>query len=339
MENVKMVTSQDELISKAKIRLQVAKSNYGACKVNHANEVKELEYYHQKKLRQLEGKLQHQLQPLEQAIAHAEHELRLLTDVEYAIAYKKEQERKLAEEKRKREEKERLGAEERLCQEFISGYILEADKEFLISIFMKLKANQRLEVEQISWLETKGKNYFQKHSNLYKTYHCIEAEYYVAEYKKDGDVWNVINASSHFRKANLAQKAHDLLFNGILYKTQRNKRLRTAFWTTFGGVKRDLGRFHEGIKMAEEAHQLSPNDYRPCTLLGALHFEIREYETGTEWFNIAEELGAPQHNTDAEIKAVFHKADNQGKEKLRAYLSSLDPKRYAWVNLQNKQKK
>lgn len=305
-----MTISNNELISKAKIRLQVAKSKYGACKVNHANEVEKLEYYHQKELQQLA-----------QIIADAEHELRLLTDVDY------------------KQEQERLAAEEELRQEFVSGFIREADKEFLTSIFMKLKANQRLEVEQISWLETKGKNYFQKHSNFYKTYHRIEAEYYVSEYRKNNNVWNVINASSHFRKANLAHKAHDLLFNGILYKTQRNRRLRTAFYTTFGGTKRDLGQFSDGIKMAKEAHELSPNDYRPCTLLGALYFEIHDYETGTEWFNKAEKLGAPQHNTDAEIKAVFHKADNQGKEKLRTYLLALDPKRYAWVNSQTKAKK
>ena len=129
---------------------------------------------------------------------------------------------------------------------------------------------------------------------------------------------------------------YPILTRTILYDFIPNKKLKSAFLTTFGGVKRDLGHFQAGIEMAEKAHVLLPKEFRPCTLLGALYFEIREYTTGSEWFEKAEELGAPKHNTDAEIKAIYHKADKEKKKELKNYLLSLDTKRYAWLNKSEK---
>lgn len=133
----------------------------------------------------------------------------------------------------------------------------------------------------------------------------------------------------------MSREAEQLL-SSIQQKVIPNKKLKSAFLTTFGGVKRDLGHFQAGIEMAEMAHVLLPKEFRPCTLLGALYFEIREYTTGSEWFEKAEELGAPKHNTDAEIKAIYHKADKEKKKELKNYLLSLDTKRYAWLNKSEK---
>lgn len=320
MEQHFMLTITDT-ISKAKIQLQVAKSRYDACKVNHQNLLIEVEQRHQRELKSLE-----------EAIQKAEHEVRLLTDPKYLKAYQEKQERQ-------HQERERIALVEQLFKEFSITYIPNAEREILLPMLNKLKQNQRLNTDNIAWLETEGKKYFQKHSTFYKTYHRLEAEYYVERYKRDKRVWNLVNASSHYRKAQLAETANTLLFSNVLNKIpQKDRKLRAAFWTTFGGVKRDLGKFHDGIKMAIEAHQLAPKDYRPCTLLGALHFEIWDYPTGTKWFDLAEKLGAPQDNTDAEIKSVYHKADKEEKAKLKAYLLNLNPHRYAWVN-QNQSKK
>ena len=162
-------------------------------------------------------------------------------------------------------------------------------------------------------------------------YHRIEAQYQQQLFEKNKGIWHAVNASSHLRKADAAKEAEHFL-SQISPRKIADKKKKSAFLTTFGGVKRDLGDFAAGVEMAKEAHTSLPKDYRPCTLLGALYFELKEYPTGTEWFTMAEKLGAPQQNADAEIKAVYAKADRAGKEKLRAYLLSLDTKRYAWLN-------
>lgn len=51
---------------------------------------------------------------------------------------------------------------------------------------------------------------------------------------------------------------------------------------------RDLRRLDEAKALASEAHQLTSSDYRPCTLLGAVHIELGELPTGHEWYAKAE---------------------------------------------------
>lgn len=222
--------------------------------------------------------------------------------------------------------------EDKLLDFFKIGYFQFSDRPNLIPILIKLKENQRLTPEEVVWLETSGKeNYFKKKQKTYLTYHRIEAEYYLSLYHQNKSVWHLVNASSHFRKADLSNKIHDILESKNIKINQNDKKLHSAFLTTLGGVKRDLGFFTDGIKMAQEAHEYVPQDYRPCTLLGALYFEINQYDIGTKWFDKAEELGAPQHDTDAEIRAIYHKANKAEKEQLKAYLLQLNPIRYAWL--------
>jgi hypothetical protein len=62
---------------------------------------------------------------------------------------------------------------------------------------------------------------------------------------------------------------------------------------------RDLRRPSEAIQMGETAHSLMPRDYRPCTLLGAVHMEQREFERGHAWYEKARERGAPEESIDS----------------------------------------
>lgn len=293
-------------------------------KNRHIQEIDDLKDRHAKELLKLEQQNQKNLQLAQKEISELEHKIKLETDKEYAEKY-------YAEQKRIQEEQEKKDLEQKFLQSFGLSFVDSKHREVLFLILKKLGGKERLSEEDTIWLNTKGKEYFYKESEIYKTYHKIEAEYYADLFNKAQDSWNAVNACSHFRKAKLAQKAESL-FGSILNKKFQNKRLKSAFFTTFGGVMRDLLKFQEGIKLAEQAHNLSPNDYRPCTLLGALHFEIYEYEQGQEWFDMAEELGAPEKNADAEIKAIYHKADKAGKEKLKTHLLGQDPIRYAWLD-------
>ncbi|WP_394261397.1 hypothetical protein [Moraxella boevrei] len=296
-------------------------------KHRHIKEINDLKSKQNLELTKLEQQNKSNLQSIQKEIDELQHKIRLETDKEYAEKY-------YAEQKRIQEEKEKKELEKKFINSFGLSFVDNSHRDMLFLILKKLSGKERLSEEDTIWLNTKGKKYFYKENEIYKTYHKIEAEYYVKLFNQNKDIWNAVNACSHFRKARLAQKAESL-FGDILNKKFQNKRLKSAFFTTFGGVMRDLSKFHEGVKLAEQSYNLSPNDYRPCTLLGALYFEIGEYGKGQEWFNRAEELGAPEKNADAEIKAIYHKADKVGKEKIKAHLLSQDPIRYAWLNKGN----
>lgn len=295
----------------------------------HKKEIEQLQEKHAAELLQLKSQYQANLRKIQKEIEAVHHQIKMETDPVYAAAYH-------AEQKRKQEERERLAMEQKYLHSFDIYYpVPEKDRPLLFPVLGKLSIGERLSDNEKIWLETEGKGYFNKGNKVYLTYHCIEAEHEQRLFDEDKNVWHAVNASSHFRKANMSREAEQLL-SSIQQKVIPNKKLKSAFLTTFGGVKRDLGHFQAGIEMAEMAHVLLPKEFRPCTLLGALYFEIREYTTGSEWFEKAEELGAPKHNTDAEIKAIYHKADKEKKKELKNYLLSLDIKRYAWLNKSEK---
>lgn len=321
-------------------KLQEVKKQYSVCQSKytsnsrvmaerHLREMADLKSRHTQEIEKLKKQNIAELDKIQKEIKEIEHQLKLQNDPEYAAAYH-------AEQKRKQEERERIEAEKRFLQSFDIDWIANTDRQKLFPILRKLSLSERLSEEEVVWLETTGKqNYFSKQSKVYQTHNRLEAEYYIDVFQKQKIVWHAVNASSHLRKAQLAERAETLL-KDITQNKITDKKLKSAFFTTFGGVKRDLDKFYEGIELAETAHELSPKDYRPCTLLGALHFEIREYTTGSEWFATAERLGAPTHNTDAEIKAVYYKANKEKKAELKAYLLKVDPKRYAWVKKSDK---
>lgn len=307
---------------------QISNDNYLAKRQKitqkHEHELEQLRTRQSWELVALERQHEEELKKIKAEKKEILHQIKLENDPDYAAVY-------YAEQKRKQEEKERLEKESVFLRSFGLDGIANTDRNKLFPILRKLDIGERLSEEDVAWLETTGKRYFAKDSKIYRMYHRIEAQHHQQLFEKSKDIWHTVNASSHLRKADAAKEAEHFL-SQISPRKISDKKLKSAFLTTFGGVKRDLGAFAEGVEMAKEAHASSPKDYRPCTLLGALYFELKEYPTGTEWFTMAEKLGAPQQNADAEIKAVYAKADRAGKEKLRAYLLSLDTKRYAWLN-------
>ena len=295
----------------------------------HKKEIGQLQEKHAAELLQLKKRHQANMQKIQKEMETVRHQIKMETNPVYAAAYH-------AEQKRKQEERERLAMEQKYLHSFDIYYpVPKKDRPLLFSVLGKLSIGERLSDNEKIWLETEDKGYFNKGNKVYLTYHCIEAEHEQRLFDEDKNVWHAVNASSHFRKANISREAEQLL-SGIQQKVIPNKKLKSAFLTTFGGVKRDLGHFQAGIEMAEMAHVLLPKEFRPCTLLGALHFEIGEYVTGSEWFEKAEKLGAPKHNADAEIKSIYHKADKEKKKELKRYLLFLDAKRYAWLNTSEK---
>ena len=198
----------------------------------------------------------------------------------------------------------------------------------LMIILKKVDTEERLSQEDFVWLSSVGEDYLS--DQLRTAYHRLEADFFASEFKKTRDPWMAVNASGHYRKCNRASDADSLLGN-INVEQQKSPKLKSALCTTRGGVMRDLGRRDEALRLGEKAHALKVDDYRPCTLLGAIHMETGNYSVGQEWYAKAIERGATVDSVDQDLRNIFYRADNTKQGEMRAFLLSDDPVRYAWV--------
>ena len=198
----------------------------------------------------------------------------------------------------------------------------------LMDILKRVDAGQRLSEEDFVWLSFVGKDYFTE--ELRAAYHRLEADSFTSEFKKTHDPWAAVNASGHYRKCGCAGEA-DSLLGTISVEQQKSLKLKSALCTTRGGVMRDLGRWNEALRLGEKAHAFRPDDYRPCTLLGAVHWDMGNYHLGQEWFAKAVERGAKDDDVDQELRNIFFRADEAKRIQMREFLLREDPIRYAWV--------
>jgi hypothetical protein len=201
------------------------------------------------------------------------------------------------------------------------------DMSRLLVILQRLEDGERLGDPDVLWLDER--EYFTHEVRI--AYHRNEALYCSQCFEQTRDPWHVVNGSSHFRKAGEPQNAV-ALFALVDLSAIQDKHLRSALCTTAGGAKRDLQDFKEALRRAHEAHDLDPKSFHPCTLLGAVHYELGEYPVGDEWFAKAIARGAQVAGVDSELRVIFRRADKKRQEALRRHLLSVDPSRYAWVN-------
>lgn len=221
--------------------------------------------------------------------------------------------------KRNRELRERYG---------VDGFVDESDFRQLMAILRKLDSAERLSEAETVWLKCQGRGYASE--EVLYAHNRLEADYYLGEFRKTGDVWQLVNASGHLRKCDSSREAH-----GHLVKIQdgalKQAKLKSAVRTTHGGVLRDLGRYNEALQLAEEAHRLLPNSFRPCTLLGALNIEMGHIALGHEWYSKAEERGAKPGSIESEIRSLLGRMPPEQREFVVGQLLSIDPVQYAWL--------
>ena len=201
-----------------------------------------------------------------------------------------------------------------------------------MDILRRVDRGTRLNEDDIVWLTTKDFEYGYYTPELRERYHENEAEFYAGEFRKSKDPWFAVNASSHYRKCGWARIA-DSMLNTITVSRLKNNKLKSALCTTHGGVKRDLGKHDEALALGEQAHQLTPKDFRPCTLLGAVNMEIGNHILGESWYEKAIERGASEKSVDADLRSIFMRAEPAKREELRAYLLGKDPYRYSWARM------
>lgn len=199
----------------------------------------------------------------------------------------------------------------------------------LMDILWRFDDGNRLTDDDVLWLTTEGQDYYSE--ILQAAFHEREAEFYASEYRRTSDPWSAVNASGHFRKCEQARKAHDLLAS-IPSERQKAPKLKSAIATTHGGVMRDLRRLDEALRLGNQAHALTPNNFRPCTLLGAVSFELGQYDIARDWYAKAIERGATERSIDYDLRGIFLRADSAKREEIKAFLLREDPARYRWVN-------
>ena len=96
----------------------------------------------------------------------------------------------------------------------------------MIKILLKLEKGDRLSEKNTLWLSTN--DYFSEYPEIKRKFHENEAMFYRQCFEKDNDPWQVVNASSHYRKANRTTEALEVL-SKIEVTSQRNKHLKSAF--------------------------------------------------------------------------------------------------------------
>lgn len=237
----------------------------------------------------------------------------------HAERLQRESDPKFIARQRNREMRERYG---------VDGFVDESDFRRLMAILRKLDGAKRLSEEDAVWLKSEGREYASE--EILHAHNRLEADYYLGEFRKAGDVWQLVNASGHLRKCDASKEAHDLL-EKIQDGALKQAKLRSAVRTTHGGVMRDLGRYNEALKLADEAHRLLPNSFRPCTLLGALNIEMGNIALGHEWYSKAEERGAKAGSIESEIRSLLGRMPPEKRESVIGQLLSIDPVQYAWL--------
>lgn len=215
----------------------------------------------------------------------------------------------------------------------LDAFIARENYPKLMGLLRNLDKGSRISAEEFIWLSTQDDNNYERYltTEIADRYHFVEANHLAAEFKRTGDPWHAVNASGHFRKCEKPKEADQLLSKIEISRTKGVK-LQSALYTTNGGVKRDLREFDMALKMGFWAHELTPRDFRPCTLLGAVYYEQGNYEQGKTWYDKAVKRGFEESQVDYELKSIFRRLDQDKQIAMREHLLSLNPKRYKWAN-------
>lgn len=216
-----------------------------------------------------------------------------------------------------------------LRSRFGIGYV---DAEYyprVMSLLRRVSTGDRLNADDVVWLKTEAEECWTE--ELQRAWNAIEAEALTRAWNTSGDPWDAINASSHWRKAAKPNSALDLT-EAALTKTHHTPKIQSALLTTQGGALRDQRRLDDAKSVGLEAHRLMPDDFRPCTLLGAVHIELGDLVVGYSWYAKAEKLGATQRAVDQDLRSLLARASKSEQLRIREFLIVQDPERFAWLH-------
>ncbi|MEH6465582.1 MAG: hypothetical protein V7771_17000 [Shewanella psychromarinicola] len=268
--------------------------------------IKDIEAQYQSKLEAIEAQKQHELEEQRKAI-----EVEIQTKAAEKLRVEKEAE---VERKKHFSDFPKLG---------INNIPKHSRAEELLQ---KLMARP-ISIDEKKWLVSQGIV-----SDLIdKKYHLHLAHQHFQNWKQKSLPWELVNASAAYRKAEVLTKIKKALDESYPFNIPKNeKKLKSALLTTYGGVCRDLKDYVNSIKLGLEAHKVTPLNFRPCTLLGAVYLSTGEFDLGHEWYGKAKERGFSQDAYDNDIKSVYFRASDEMKNRLKQNLIATGHK-YKWL--------
>ncbi|CAJ1812838.1 hypothetical protein [Aeromonas hydrophila] len=210
----------------------------------------------------------------------------------------------------------------------VTGYVESHHLKQLMAILLKLDAGTRLLETETIWLKSNGREFETK--EILHTYNRFEADHWLAEYRNSKNPWSAVNASGHLRKCAASNEAIALL-SAIPAKRQGQPKLKSAILTTHGGAMRDRGEHTAALNMGAEAHRLQPNNFRPCTLLGAVCIELGNISEGHEWYCKAEARGAGRDSIMSDVRSLLTRMTADKREAVIAELLRIHPEQYRWL--------
>lgn len=182
--------------------------------------------------------------------------------------------------------------------------------------------------EEMAWLSDVG-----FYNELIEQKNHIQlAHQHYQNWKQKNMPWELVNASAAYRKGGELKKIRKTLNEQYPFAhAGKDKKLKSALLTTFGGVCRDQEDFTRGIELGHEAHKVTPLNFRPCTLLGAIYLSNGEFDLGHEWYGKAKDRGFTQNAYDNDIKSVYFRASDEIKSRLKQNLIATGHK-YDWLS-------
>ena len=215
----------------------------------------------------------------------------------------------------------------RFRERFGQGYIEQENYGRVMRILRSVADGKPIQNDDILWLGSTGSDYWTE--ELRKAHHTNQATAFTEEWHRTGDVWQAINACAQWRRADRAAAGLTVAEQALARVT--DQKLRSATLTTRGGALRDLKRHDEAERSGLEAHHLTPSDFRPCTLLGAVRMEMGDYAAGADWYAKAEARGATRDSVDRDLRSILDAASREERARMMAALKSRDADRYSWL--------
>ncbi|MEZ9924259.1 tetratricopeptide repeat protein [Vibrio breoganii] len=135
--------------------------------------------------------------------------------------------------------------------------------------------------------------------------------------------WDAVNGCAFSRKAGKPEyglkrlEKFELKNKFILVKS---KQLRSALLTTSGGAYRDLGEFDSALMLAVEGITITPKNFRPYTLAGAINVHLRNYNKASDYYEKAISLGHKPDSVKNDINRILAKLPRQEREQAKKNL-------------------
>lgn len=196
------------------------------------------------------------------------------------------------------------------------------EKSSLVRILTLLDKDKKLGQHEKLWLFANGDRFFTE--PVQNKYYNIEAEKFITTNGVDS-IENVIEVAKMKLKAREAEQAEKLLEKVNVSDVQRqSQNLLASYYLVLSDVKKELAKQEEAIQHALKTHQLSPEEYAPCVLLGISYLEQEKLEASYSWYKKARSLGAPLYAIYDDLLDVLSVMSNSKRNEFMSILHKKD---------------